>query len=210
MPARRRALCRHANRERHLQPFEKPDFEATDRPRHYGRDENLAQARQNAPPSPRSRRANSAMSAGALARERGARNGFGSAEHRGERIMHGPRARTHFFGWRVVAAAFVLAVFGWGVGAMARRSSCMPCRSASLAADTGLGRRHRSFSRQRHRGREPAAPLSTIRPADDHQGGRHGTRFRACSDGRRHPSHGTSSWPRFSAVPDGLRWVAPP
>jgi hypothetical protein len=25
-------------------------------------------------------------------------------------------ARTHFFGWRVVAAAFVLAVFGWGVG----------------------------------------------------------------------------------------------
>lgn len=30
--------------------------------------------------------------------------------------MHGPKARTHFFGWRVVAAAFVLAVFGWGVG----------------------------------------------------------------------------------------------
>jgi hypothetical protein len=30
--------------------------------------------------------------------------------------MHGPRAYGIFFGWRVVAAAFLLAVFGWGVG----------------------------------------------------------------------------------------------
>jgi len=30
--------------------------------------------------------------------------------------MHAPKASAVFFGWRVVAAAFVLAVFGWGVG----------------------------------------------------------------------------------------------
>src|SRR5262245_29468591 len=77
-----------------------------------------------------------------------------------------PQDRTgerRFYGWRIIGAAFVLAIFGWGLGLL--RSAGLSARDpgdAWLERRTGLDRSHRPFPDRSFGRRQPADALSPV------------------------------------------------
>ena len=67
-----------------------------------------------------------------------------------------------FFGWRVVGAAFVLAVLGWGSAFTGRRSTCRRSKRIGLARSSGLGGRDDTFRSWCSRRGQSADPPPTL------------------------------------------------